>query len=108
MDRKTEPPRGNRAFKESGGQAIHKSHPLIFLAQREENTSASITMLGGENGAEADGTREGVCVTQLSFFRLLVQWMRSTDLPKKTYSSVDSLLFALVEVFPLWGLRHLN
>ena len=70
MDRKTEPPRGNRAFKESGGQAIHKSHPLIFLAQREENTSASITMLGGENGAEADGTREGVCVCVFS--RLVV------------------------------------
>ena len=69
MDRKTEPPRGNRAFKESGGQAIHKSHPLISLAQGEENTWASITMLGGENGAEADGTGKGVCVCIQSLSR---------------------------------------
>lgn len=66
MDRKTESPRGNGAFKESGGQAIHESHPLTCLVQGEENTCTSITLLGGEDGVEADGSGEGVCVCVFS------------------------------------------
>ena len=40
MDRQTEPPRGNGAFKESGGQAIHESRPLP--AYRRERKMPSL------------------------------------------------------------------